>query len=99
MDRGVERGLVLFSWCYSTITNGVQYCDAFCIGKYLGLPGFSPVLPTPAYPRAPRHTTQFIGGIISAFSTKRAIAVPPEPDSVNRDSVYPNSHGVARYEP
>ena len=49
--RSVEREIVLFPRCYSTITNVVQYYAAFCIGKYSGLVGFSPVLPTPAYPR------------------------------------------------
>jgi len=74
---------------YSTVLRSV-------FGKYLGLAGFSPVLPTPAYPRAQCHTTQFIGGLTfnyGAFSTKSAIAAPPDQDSVNRDSVYSNSHG------
>lgn len=67
--RSVEREIVLFPRCYSTITNVVQYCAAFCIGKYSGLVGFSPVC------RLLR-----IRGLISALSMKSAIAAPPDPD-------------------
>ena len=80
---------------HSTIGRVVQslYCAAYSVTVFdtdWVFPGSSS-----AYPQA-TGAAAFIGGLITALfpdDTKDAIAVAPDPDSVNRDLIYSNTYG------